>query len=624
MALTRSYSHHGGSEPLVGETVDDLFRRIAAAHAQREACVSLHQNRRLSYAELDALVERVARGLLAMGVARGDRVGVWGNNTVEWLALELGTARIGALMVNINPAYRVSELRHALRLAEVNFVFFMPAFRSSDYLGMIRELVPEAEHPGPDFPTGPLDRLDAHLFPHLRGLVVFDPADLGRTERFSARIPAWAEFLGAGRGVTDDAMDSRRAGLDPDDPINIQFTSGTTGFPKAVVLTHFNIVNNARAIASALRLDERDRLCVPVPFYHCFGMVVSNLACIAAGACLVIPGEHFEPGVTLHAIADERCTVIHGVPTMFSAELDHPDFASLDLSSLRTGIMAGAPCPPELMQRVREDMHCRDILIGYGQTEASPIATLTLPDDTVERRIRTVGRSIEHQECKVIDTDTGRVLPIGEQGEVCIRGYNVMRGYYAQPDETARTIDESGWLRTGDLGVMDPDGYIAITGRLKDMIIRGGENIYPAEIEAFYFGHPGIEQAAVFGVPHWKFGEEVAMWVRPHQGNGNGNESGTVLDPDALREWARGKIAHYKIPTSVWIVAGFPMTVTGKIQKRRMADAVVRWNAAGANNAPHPVEYYVPIGDAPPPRASAPRAPAGTPGGNGPKPVRLS
>ena len=594
MTLTRSYLHHGGTVPLLHETVDDTFRRTATAHADREAVVSLHQDRRLTYRELDALVERVSRALVAMGVARGDRVGIWGVNTIEWLALELATARVGALLVNINPAYRLSELRHALRLAQINFVFLMPSFRSSDYLGMIRQLVPEAEGPSE---AGDSPRLDAHLFPHLRGLVVYDPADINRRERFAPRIPAWAEFLDASQSVTPEAMNNRRDELDPDDPINIQFTSGTTGFPKAVVLSHFNIVNNARFIALAMRMTERDRLCVPVPFYHCFGMVVSNLVCVATGACLVIPGDHFEAGATLHAIADERCSIIHGVPTMFAAELDHPDFPSLDLSSLRTGIMAGAPCPPELMHRVREVMGCRDILIGYGQTEASPIATLTLPDDSVERRLRTVGRPIEHQECKIVDTATGRTLPIDEQGEVCIRGYNTMRGYYAQPDETSRTIDTAGWLHTGDLGTMDADGYIAITGRLKDMIIRGGENIYPAEIEAFYFEHPDIEQAAVFGVPHEKLGEEVAMWVHPR--------NGATLDPQALREWAKGKIAHFKIPAQVWIVSEFPMTVTGKIQKRRMADAVVRWREAGGEQAPLPVEQYAPKADAPKQPATA-------------------
>ena len=583
MSLTRSYLHRPGDVPLLGETVDGMFRRVVKNHAQREAVVSLHQGDRLTYQQLDQRVEQVARGLLGIGVARGDRVGVWGINTTEWLTLELATARVGALLVNINPAYRVSELRHSLRLAEVNYVFLMPAFRSSDYLGMMLELVPEALEEG--------DRTEAQLFPHLRGLVVFDPQDIERRERFAPGMGVWAEFLDAGRAIDDQRMEARRAEIDPDDPINIQFTSGTTGFPKGVVLTHFNIVNNARITAGALGMTERDRLCVPLPFYHCFGMVVSNLVCLNSGACIVIPADHFEPGATLRAIQIERCTAVHGVPTMFAAELDHPDFDSFDLTSLRTGIMAGAPCPPELMHRVVHDMGCRDLLIGYGQTEASPIATLTEPDDPIERRLRTVGRPTQHQECKIIDGEAGRVLPIGEQGEVCIRGYNTMCGYYAQPGETKRAIDSAGWLHTGDLGTMDPDGYIAITGRLKDMIIRGSENIYPADIDAFYFEHPDIEQAAVFGVPHEKFGEEVAAWVRPR--------NGCHLDPADLREWAKGRIAHYKVPSQIWIVESFPMTVTGKIQKRRMSDAVVRWRAAGAEEAPYRVERYAPRADEP-------------------------
>lgn len=583
MTLVRSYMHRVGTTPLVSETIDTMFRRVARDFPDREAVVSLHQKLRLTYGDLDRYIERVARGLIAMGVARGDRVGVWGINTVEWLVLELATARVGALLVNINPAYRVSELRHALRLAEVNVLFLMPAFRSSAYLEMILELVPEADRGG--------DRFESHLFPHLRGAVVYDPDDLTREYRFASAIPSWAEFLAAGDSVSDDVTSERSRELDPDDPINIQFTSGTTGFPKAVVLTHFNIVNNARFIAQHLGMSERDRLCVPVPFYHCFGMVVSNLVCIASGACLVIPGDYFEPGATLHAIADERCTIIHGVPTMFAAEIDHPDFKTLDLSALRTGIMAGSPCPPDLMHRVREDMGCRDILIGYGQTEASPIATLTQADDSVERRLRTVGRPIEHQECKIIDTVTGRTLPIGEQGEVCIRGYNTMRGYYAQPEETAAAIDAAAWLHTGDLGTMDADGYVAITGRLKDMIIRGGENIYPAEIEAFFSEHPGIEQVAVFGVPHQTLGEEVIAWVLPRPG--------VRLDSDDLRGWAKGKIAHYKIPAFIQIVDEFPMTVTGKVLKRRMSQAVVRWRDAGGESASRPVDQYAPRTDAP-------------------------
>lgn len=579
MALTRSYVHRGGEAALLGKTVDGALLDIVGRFGDREALVAIPQETRLTYGQLDGRVDEVARALLATGVGKGDRVGVWATDTVEWLLLQLATARVGAVLVNINPAYRVSELRHALRLAEVNFVFLMRAFRRSDYVRMLVELVPELSSGG--------DRVESHLFPHLHGAVVFEPGDPGLRERPAPGLITWAEFLERAGTVEDGAIESRRASLDPDDPINVQFTSGTTGFPKAVVLTHHNIVNNAYFIGRAMDFSERDRLCVPVPFYHCFGMVVSNLACLTHGACIVIPADHFEPGATLRAIQEERCTAIHGVPTMFAAELNHEEFATFDLSSLRTGIMAGAPCPPELMRRVREDMGCEQILIGYGQTEAAPIATLTRPTDSVERRLRTVGAPIEHQEIKILDHESGLVCPIGTAGEVCIRGYNVMRGYYAQPHETAQAIDEAGWLHTGDLGVMDPDGYVSITGRLKDMIIRGGENIYPAEIEAFLFEHPDIDQVAVLGVPHPEYGEEVGAWVRLRDG--------AELDADTLRDWARERIAHFKIPAHIWFVGSFPMTVTGKIQKNRMGDAVRRWQEAGGDRAPERVDEYAAI-----------------------------
>lgn len=584
MPSLRSYVHRGGDEPLLGVTVDEMFRTIAERFTQSDAVVCVQQGERLTYAELDCCVEDAARAMLAMGIVRGDRVGVWSTDNAVWVVLQLATARIGAVLVNINPAYRVSELRHSLRLAEVNAIFLIPSFRSSDYVGMLRELVPEIG-------SSVADNLGSQLFPNLRFAVVWDPDEITRADRWAPGLLTWAEFLERGAPVTDAVMTERAAELDPDDPINIQFTSGTTGFPKAVVLTHNNIVNNAFFTARAMSFTERDRLCVPLPFYHCFGMVVSNLVCLSKGACIVIPSDHFEPGVTLRAIEQERCTAIHGVPTMFAAELDHPDFSTFDTSSLRTGIMAGAPCPPELMRRVIEEMGCKEILIGYGQTESAPIITLTHPADSVERRLRTGGTPIEHQEVKVIDHETGAVLPIGAQGEICIRGYNVMREYYAQREATKAAIDDARWLHTGDLGVMDPDGYISITGRLKDMIIRGGENIYPAEIEAFYFEHPGIEQIAVFGCPHESYGEEVGAWVRMRPGMESGSEE--------LREHAKGKIAHYKVPTHVWFVEEFPATVTGKIQKNRMAEAVVRWRQAGGEQAPNGVECYIPSPAAP-------------------------
>jgi fatty-acyl-CoA synthase len=573
-----SYCHVGDEEPLIGATIDAYLREVIKRHGDREAIVSIPQELRLTYAQLDDRVERVARALIGLGVGHGDRVGIWSTDNVEWVLLQLATARVGAVLVNINPAYRLAELRHALRLAEIQALFLIPSFRSSDYVGMVRELVPEIE-------TSEPGSLEPHLLPHLRRVVVWDPEQLDRTERWLPGSYTWAEFLGLGSAVGEDEIARRHLEMNMDDPVNIQFTSGTTGFPKGVTLTHHNILNNGYFIGREMGFTEKDRLCVPLPFYHCFGMVVSNLACLTHGACIVIPADHFEPGATLRAIQDERCTAVHGVPTMFVAELDHPEFPRLDLSSLRTGIMAGAPCPPELMRRVMEDMGCTEILIGYGQTEASPITNLTRPHDTVERRLTTVGAPTAHQECKIVDPDTGRTVPYGTAGEVCFRGYHVMRGYYAQPDETARTIDEAGWLHSGDLGTMDEEGYVAITGRLKDMIIRGGENIYPAEIEAFYYEHPDVEEIAVFGVPHEKYGEEVGAWVKMR--------NGATPDPEPLRAYGKGNIAHYKIPSKWWFVSGFPMTVTGKIQKNRIRDAVGRWASAGGEENAADVETYV-------------------------------
>ncbi|MFG0283125.1 MAG: AMP-binding protein [Phycisphaerales bacterium JB039] len=578
MSTSRSYVHVGGTEPLIGLTIDEHLREIVRRWPQRDAVVSIPQGQRVSYERLDREVEAVARGLIGLGVGPGDRVGIWATDNLEWVLMQLATARIGVILVNINPAYRIGELRHALRLAQVNCLVLMPRFRSSDYVGMVRELVPEAASCEPE-------RLRSHLLPQLRQVVVYDPEDIARRERWAPGFYTWADLLEAGAAAPTESVARRAESFDADDPVNIQFTSGTTGFPKAVVLTHHNILNNALFTAKAMGFTEQDRLCVPVPFYHCFGMVVSNLACLSTGACIVIPSDHFEAGATLKAIQDERCTAVHGVPTMFLAELEHPEFKSFDLSSLRTGIMAGAPCPPELMRRVMNDMGCREILIGYGQTECSPIATLTHAEDSVERRTQTVGTPIPHQECKVIDPETGQIQPRGVPGEVCMRGYHVMRGYYAQPEETARTIDERGWLHSGDVGVMSPDGYVAITGRIKDMIIRGGENIYPAEIEAFFYEHPDVEEVAVFGVPDEKLGEEVGAWVRLRNGQD--------ISAEQLQEWARGRIAHYKVPRRIWFVSSFPTTVTGKIQKNRIRDAVDRWKDAGGPQSGKDVATFV-------------------------------
>ncbi|MHC5022360.1 MAG: AMP-binding protein [Planctomycetota bacterium] len=571
----RSYLHRGGDQPLLGVTIDEQFRQVVRAHAERDALVSRPESIRLSYRGLDEAVEAVSRGLLALGVARGDRVGIWSTDNVPWVLVQLATARIGAILVNINPAYRVAELEHALRKARVQVLILIPSFRSSDYIHMVSSLCPQASAGAPDGFVSP-------RLPDLRRVVVVDPDDLQGTTRPRTGFLIWPELIERGRAVSATAVQARRATLDPDDPINIQFTSGTTGFPKAVVLTHHNVLNNAWFTAEVLRITPEDRLCVPVPFYHCFGMVVSNLVCLSRGAAIIIPAPHFEPGATLEAIETERCTVVHGVPTMFIAEMERPEFAARDLSSLRTGIMGGAPCPPDLVRRVMEKMGCRDILVGYGQTEASPITNLTRPDDPFERRTTTVGTSLPHQELKIVDPDDGLIVPLGEPGEVCFRGYHVMRGYFEQPDATAQAIDEFGWLHSGDIGVLNADGYLRITGRLKDMIIRGGENIYPAEIEAFLFQHPKVAQVAVFGMPDSRLGEAVGAWIKL--------EEGEAADADEIREYAAGRIAHYKIPARIWIVDAFPMTVTGKIQKYRIREIVCDWleqEAAGDSVARH-------------------------------------
>lgn len=557
-----SYVHQGGDTPLLGTTIEQLFREIVRRFPDYEAVVSIPQGVRLSYAAFHENVRQLAKALIALGISQGDRVGIWSTNNLEWVLLQMATAYVGAILVNINPGYRPRGLQHALERAQVQVLFLIPSFRTSNYIDMVCELCPEARTSAPE-------AFSSTLLPDLRHIIVYDPEDAKQTLHPQPGFLTWGELIDRSERISDDALDARAVRLDPDDPINIQFTSGTTGFPKAVVLTHHNIVNNAYFAAKIMRLSAEDRLCVAVPFYHCFGMVVANLVCITVGATIVIPSEHFEATPTLAAIDQERCTAIHGVPTMFVAELEHPDFTRFDHSSLRTGIMAGAPCPPELVRRVMEDMGCKEILIGYGQTEASPITHLTRPEDSFERRIGTVGTNLPHQECKIIDPQSGAVLSIGQQGEVCFRGYHVMQGYYGQEDATHAAIDEAGWLHSGDLGVLDDEGYLRITGRLKDMIIRGGENVYPAEIENFYFSHPKVAEIAVFGVPDEKMGEEIGAWIKLHEG--------TEAHPEEFREYAKNKIAYFKIPRYMWIVEEFPMTVTGKIQKFRIREIVADW-----------------------------------------------
>ncbi len=555
-ARTLSYCHIGGDEPISGATIPEHFQRVVARFYHHDAIVCRQQKRRLTYGELADEVDTVAGGLLGLGFGKGDRIGVWSTDNIEWLVVQMATARIGAVLVNINPAYRPHELAYALTSAQVQGLFLIPAFRKSDYVGMISKLVKELSSAEPT--------LHSKDFPDLRRVIVYNPEAPMKTERPTPGFTVWRDVIEAAERIDGKELKRQQASLDRDDAINIQYTSGTTGFPKAVVLSHLNLLNNAYFSARAMGFGENDRLCVPVPFYHCFGMVLANLLCLSVGACIVVPAEHFDPLATLETIAEERCTGIHGVPTMFIAQLEHERFDEFDTSSLRTGIMAGAPCPEPLMKRVMNDMNCHQILIGYGQTEASPLTHLTHRNDLIERRTQTVGINLPHQEAKVISVNDGRTMPIGEGGEVCFRGYHVMKGYYGNSEATAEAIDASGWLHSGDLGVMDTSGYLRITGRLKEMIIRGGENIYPAEIEACLFGHPKIAQVAVFGIPDEFMGEEVMAWIQLQ-----GKEA---LLEDEVRVYCQDAMAHFKVPRYIWFVDEFPMTVTGKLQKFRMRE----------------------------------------------------
>jgi len=554
-----SYFHRGGDTPLCGSTISDYFLEIVEQFPQREAVVSIPQQKRLNYRGFCLAIDALAKGLMALGFDRGDRIGICSTNNIEWLLVQMASARIGAVLVNINPAYRARELEYALRQSEVQALFVIPGFKSTNYITMLQALIPELQQDNCE--------ITCRAFPSLTRIILYNPDDPIKTALPSPGFTLWKSVIDQGRHIEQQALEKQSQKLDRDDVINIQYTSGTTGFPKAVMLTHHNILNNACFCAQAMHFAEQDRLVVPVPFYHCFGMVLANLLCFSVGACLIIPSEHFDPSKTLAAVAQEKCTAIHGVPTMFIAELEQADFSSYNLSSLRTGIMAGAPCPPELMKRVIKDMHCTEILIGYGQTEASPLTHLTTRGDSFEHRINSVGRNLPHQQVKIIDPENGRTLALGETGEICFRGYHVMRGYYGESEKTDEAIDAANWLLSGDLGFMNEHGYLQITGRRKEMIIRGGENIYPREIEEVLFTHPQISEAAVFGVPDKYYGEQVASWIQLKKG-----EHATV---EEIREFCKKDLAHFKIPKYIHIVEKFPMTVTGKLQKFKMREKMI-------------------------------------------------
>jgi fatty-acyl-CoA synthase len=532
-----SYVSGSADEPLLGETIGDNLDRVAAAHPDVDALIARHQGVRWTYRQLVDIADRAARALLALDVQPGDRVGIWAPNRAEWTVVQYATAKVGAILVNINPAYRLHELEYALDQSGASVLVAATEHKTSNYAEMIDRIRPARQA--------------------LRTVVLLDSkGDL-----------AWDELLALGDGISDDERIARQATLQFDDPINIQYTSGTTGFPKGATLTHHNILNNGRAVTAIQRLGAGDRLCVPVPLYHCFGMVMGNLGCTSRGATIVYPAEAFDPGATLEAIEGERCVAVYGVPTMFIAMLGHPDFKRFDLSSLRTGVMAGSPCPVEVMKQVVSEMHMDEVTICYGMTETSPVSFQSRADDAIERRVSTVGRVHPHVECKIVDPVDGRVVPHGTSGELCTRGYSVMLGYWDNQTATAEAIDDAGWMHTGDLAVMDDEGYVNIVGRIKDMIIRGGENIYPREIEEFLFTHPSVVEVQVVGVPDARFGEEVCAWVRLREGE--------ALTIDELREFCQGKIAHFKIPRYLRVTDEFPMTVTGKVQKYRMREVSI-------------------------------------------------
>ena len=531
-----SYAAGPTEPPLPDTTIGADLSRTVDAHPDREALVEVASGRRWTWRELQDDVDRVAKGLMAAGVEKGDRVGIWAPNCAEWTLVQYAAARAGAVLVNVNPAYRTHELSYAINQSGLALMVAATSFKSSDYTAMLREVAPQC--------------------PDLRRVVHIGTDD-------------WDALVAGGADVSDEALRERATSLHPDDPINIQYTSGTTGYPKGATLTHRNILGNGFMTTELIGLGPEDRLCIPVPFYHCFGMVMGNLGCTSHGTTMVIPAPGFDPETTLRTIAEERCTGVYGVPTMFIAMQNHPTFAEHDLSSLRTGIMAGSVCPVEVMKRCVDDMHMSEVAIAYGMTETSPVSCQTRVDDDLERRTATIGRVHPHLEIKVVDPVTGETLPRGTAGEYCTRGYSVMRGYWDDAERTAEAIDADGWMHTGDLAVMREDGYCTIVGRIKDMVIRGGENIYPREIEEFLHTHPDVEDVQVIGVPDERYGEELCAWLKLR-------DSAEPLDAAAVRAFCEGRLAHFKIPRYVLVVEEFPMTVTGKVRKVEMREETTR------------------------------------------------
>ena len=542
MSMTQiSYDHGVSDKKLIGETIGAYFDRTVETFRDREALVVRHQNVRWSWGELGRRVDDLAAGLLTLGLERGDRVGIWSPNTSEWTLAQFATAKAGLVLVNVNPAYRRAELEYAMNKVECKTLILAPSLKTSNYLEIVQDLVKDKK------------------LPHLKHIV-----RLG-----TEKTPGMLNFDDVAK-AGGNAEKARIADLAPklqfDDAINIQFTSGTTGYPKGATLSHHNILNNGYFVGEGLKLTPEDRLCIPVPLYHCFGMVMGNLGCLTHGSTMIYPAEAFDPLATLQAVSEERCTALYGVPTMFIAQLDHPEFAKFDLKSLRTGIMAGSPCPIEVMKRVQSQMNMGEVTIAYGMTETSPVSTQCATDDPVERRVSTVGQVLPHIEIKIVDAE-GKAVPRGETGEFCTRGYSVMKGYWNDEEKTREAIDDGGWMHTGDLAVMDEQGYVNIVGRLKDLVIRGGENVYPREIEEFLYRHPKVQDVQVIGVPDQKYGEEVCAWIKLRDGQ--------TATAEEIREFCKGQIAHYKIPRYVEFVPDFPMTITGKIQKFVMREQTI-------------------------------------------------